>query len=361
MKFIDEVRIKARSGKGGDGMVGWLREKYVPFGGPAGGDGGKGGDIVFVADPNVGTLLDYKFMREISAQDGGKGQNKNKSGSDAEDKIVRLPVGTQVYDDDTGELLKDLATPHEKWVALPGGKGGRGNQHFATPTNQAPKKAEPGEPAQEKRLRLELKLLADVGLVGWPNAGKSTLLSRVSAAKPKIADYPFTTLTPNLGVVKASEGRSFVMADIPGLIEGASEGVGLGHRFLRHIERTALFVHVIDLADPADGGPWARFEKVEEELVKFKEEMGDRPALVVANKMDLPDAQENLKKLKKKFEKRGLPVFPISGVTGKGIDELVHTLADRVQAERKARPNVTPVTETRVDDGDYEDDAGEDE
>lgn len=345
MKFIDEVRIYARSGKGGDGAIAWLREKYRPFGGPAGGDGGKGGDIVFIADPNVGTLLDYRYTREHVAKDGERGGGKNCHGSDSEDRIIRVPVGTQIYDDASGELLKDLNVTWEKWIALPGGKGGKGNARFATPTNQSPKHADPGEPAQERHLRLELKLLADVGLVGYPNAGKSTLLSRVSAAKPKIADYPFTTLTPNLGVVKAGEGRTFVIADIPGLIEGASEGVGLGIRFLRHIERTALFLHVIDLADPEDGGPWSRFEKVEAELLKYKEELGDRPAFVAANKMDLPDAKENLKKLKKRFEKRGLTVFPISGVTGEGIDALVHALATRVQEARRAAAPPAPAAE----------------
>ena len=338
MKFVDEVRIFARSGKGGDGAVAWLREKYRPHGGPAGGDGGKGGDVVFVADPNMGTLLDYRYTREHAAKDGERGRSKSQHGEDAEDRIVRVPVGTQVYDDETGELLKDMAVAGERWIALAGGRGGRGNARFATSTNQAPKRADPGEPAQERSLRLELKLLADVGLVGYPNAGKSTLLSRVSAAKPKIGDYPFTTLTPNLGVVRASGGRSFVMADVPGLIEGASEGVGLGIRFLRHIERTAVFVHVIDFADPAEGGPWSRFEKVESELLKYKEELGDRPAMVAANKMDLPDARANLETLTARFAERGLAVFPISGVTGDGIDRLVHALADRVQEERRRRP-----------------------
>jgi len=357
MQFVDEVKISARSGKGGDGLVAFLREKYRPYGGPAGGDGGKGGDVVFVADPNLNTLLDFRFTRNWFAEDGGKGQSKNKSGSDAEDLIVRVPPGTVIYDDDTGEKLRDLMTGGERWIGLPGGKGGRGNQHFATPKNQAPKKAEPGGPAVEKTLRLELKLLADVGLVGYPNAGKSTLLSRVSAARPKIADYPFTTLVPNLGVVRpkgrkgkeAGVDRTFVVADIPGLIEGAHEGVGLGIRFLRHVERTALFLHVIDFADPADGGPWGRFEKVQAELIAYdamRAQEGDhspiasRPALLAANKMDLPDAQENLKALRKKFEKRGIFVVAISGVTGFGIDELIEALSSRVEEARRSRLSV---------------------
>ena len=339
MKFVDEVRIYAKSGAGGDGAVSWLREKSRPMGGPAGGDGGKGGDVVFYADPNLGTLLDLRYTPRHIAQDGEKGKTKNQHGADSEDTIVRVPVGTVVFDDDSGEQLHDLATAGERWIALPGGKGGRGNARFATPSNQAPRRFEPGEPSQERNLRLELKLLADVGLVGWPNAGKSTLLSRVSAAKPKIADYPFTTLTPNLGVVRAGNDatRSFVIADIPGLIEGASEGVGLGHRFLRHVERTALFLHVIDFADEADGGPWGRFEKVERELEKYKRELGDVPAMVAANKMDLPEARENLERLRTKFEKRKLPVHPISGVTGEGLDALVHALADHVVEQRKRR------------------------
>jgi len=363
MKFIDEVRIYARSGKGGDGAIAWLREKYRPFGGPAGGDGGKGGDIVFIADSNVGTLLDYRYTREHAAKDGERGGGKNCHGSDAEDRLIRVPVGTQIYNDSTGELLKDMKANGEHWIGLPGGKGGKGNARFATPTNRAPKHADPGEPAVERQLRLELKLLADVGLVGYPNAGKSTLLSRVSAAKPKIADYPFTTLVPNLGVVRAPE-RSFVMADIPGLIEGASEGVGLGIRFLRHIERTALFLHVIDLADPMDGGPWSRFQKVENELLKYKEDLGERPALVALNKMDLPDANENLKSIKAKFKKRGLDVFAISGVTGKGIPELVNELASRVTKLRAAAAaaEAKAAAEAAADDeSDGEDDSSEDD
>lgn len=335
MKFVDEVRIYAKSGDGGKGSVHFLREKYRPKGGPDGGDGGKGGDVVFVADPNLGTLLDLRYQPRHVADSGEAGRGKKQHGSDAEDHVIRVPVGTQVYDADTGELLHDLATEGERWIALPGGKGGLGNAHFATPTNQAPRYAQPGIPGQERNFRLELKLLADVGLVGYPNAGKSTLLSRISAARPKIADYPFTTLTPNLGVVRAGSERSFVVADIPGLIEGASEGVGLGIRFLRHVERTALFLHVIDFADPAEGGPWSRFLKVESELLQYKKEMGEIPAMVAANKMDLPDARENLESLKERFAKRGLDVFPISGVTGEGIDALLNALASRVRARKK--------------------------
>jgi GTP-binding protein len=340
VKFVDEVRIFAKSGSGGRGAVAWLREKSRPFGGPAGGDGGKGGDVVFVADENLGTLLDLRYNPRHMAEDGEQGGGKNCHGSDSEDLVIRVPVGTQVFDDDTGELMHDLAVSGERWIALPGGKGGRGNSHFATPVNQAPRRYEPGEAGQERNLRLELKLLADVGLVGYPNAGKSTLLSRVSAAKPKIADYPFTTLVPNLGVVRADAERTFVMADIPGLIEGASEGVGLGHRFLKHVERTAIFLHVIDFADPDSGGPWSRFQKVEGELEKYSDEMKGVPALVAANKMDLPDARENLEKLQAKFDARGLQLFPISGVTGEGIQTLVRALAAAVLERRQMMKDV---------------------
>ncbi len=339
MKFVDEVRILAKSGDGGNGAIAWLREKYRPNGGPDGGDGGKGGDVVFIADPNIGTLLDLRFTPRNIALPGEGGRGKRQHGSDAEDKIVRVPVGTMVFDDDTGELMHDLSVAYERWIALPGGKGGRGNARFATSTNQAPTKTEPGVPGFEKNLRLELKLLADVGLVGYPNAGKSTFLSRVSAARPKIAAYPFTTLVPNLGVVRASEGpgRSFIMADIPGLIEGASDGVGLGTRFLKHIERTAVFLHVIDFADPDHGGPWSRFEKVCHELHLFAPELDGVPAIVAANKMDLPDARENLELLRDKFAARTLALYPISGVTGEGIPPLVNALGDIVQAERARR------------------------
>ncbi len=337
MKFVDEVIITARSGKGGNGSFAFLREKYRPHGGPAGGDGGKGGAIIFLADDNLNTLLDFRYNKLWAAEDGQNGKSKNQSGSDSEDMIVRVPPGTIVYDADSGEMLHDLLNDGDRWVALPGGKGGRGNQHFATPSNQAPTKHEDGEPAQERRLRLELKLMADVGLVGYPNAGKSTFLSRVSAAKPKIADYPFTTLVPNLGVVKAKGDRTFVIADIPGLIEGASEGVGLGIRFLKHIERTALFLHIVDFFDEADGGPYERFVKVEKELLAYDPTLKDRPALLAANKMDLPEAREQLKTLTKKFAKRKIEIFPISGVSGVGLETLVNELATRVQVARRAR------------------------
>ncbi len=340
MKFVDEAKILARSGAGGNGAVSFLREKYRPHGGPDGGDGGKGGDVVFVADRNLATLLDFKFTPIQVAEPGGPGRGKKQSGKDGEDRVIRVPVGTVVHDDETGETLHDLARDGERWIALEGGRGGRGNARFATPTRQAPRKAESGRPGRERTFRLELKLLADVGLVGFPNAGKSTLLSRVSAARPKIADYPFTTLAPQLGVVtrgRRGEERTFVIADIPGLIEGASEGAGLGFRFLRHVERTSVFLHVVDAADESGGGPAGRFKTVEREILRYDPELGKVPVIVAANKIDLAQGRSGAKLLAKKLARRGIPVLPISGVTGEGIEALLRAVEERVRERRAGR------------------------
>ncbi|HBC91428.1 MAG TPA: GTPase ObgE, partial [Pelotomaculum sp.] len=286
--FFDKARIFVKGGDGGNGCVAMRREKYVPEGGPWGGDGGRGGDIVFQADKGLRTLVDFRYKRHYKAERGKHGEGKNRYGPSADDLVVRLPVGTVIRDDDTGELIADLVQNGQQVVVARGGRGGRGNAHFATPNNKAPKLAEKGEPGEERWLSLELKLLADVGLVGFPNAGKSTLISQVSAAKPKIADYPFTTITPNLGVVRVDDGRSFVVADIPGLIEGAHLGAGLGHEFLRHVERTRLLIHVLDTAGSEGRDPVEDFKVTNRELILYNPAIGSRPQVIVANKMDLP-------------------------------------------------------------------------
>src|SRR6202453_2877904 len=280
--FIDEVRIRVKAGDGGNGCLAFRREKFVPRGGPSGGDGGRGGDVVFVASEHHNTLLHFRFNPEHEAERGRHGEGSNRSGREGASKDVPVPVGTIVYDDQTGDVLHDFTHPGERFVIAKGGKGGRGNQHFATSTHQAPTEHEPGRPGDEKRLRLELKLLADVGLVGFPNAGKSTLISRISAARPKIADYPFTTLEPNLGVVKMDDYRSFVVADIPGIIEGAHEGHGLGIQFLRHVERTRLLAHLVDVSEGSGRDPVSDFEIVMGELHSFSEAMAEKPMIVVA-------------------------------------------------------------------------------
>ena len=286
--FFDEAKIYIKSGDGGDGSVAFRREKYVPFGGPSGGNGGPGGDFYLVADHNHNTLVHFKKRVHFKAENGGRGSGKNQQGKTGEDRLVPVPPGTMVYDADTGELLADLLEAGQRVRLAKGGRGGRGNAAFASPTNQAPRVAEHGEPGLERWLRLELKLIADVGVIGMPNAGKSTLLSVVSAARPKIAAYPFTTLQPNLGVVRVDDLHSFVMADVPGLIEGASDGAGLGHQFLRHVERTRLLIHLLD---GAGTDPLADYETINRELAQFSERLAAKPQIVVLNKMDLPDAQ----------------------------------------------------------------------
>ena len=307
------------------------REKYVPRGGPSGGDGGRGGDVVLVASEHYNTLLHLRFNPEHTAQRGRHGEGSNRTGRDGQSVEVAVPVGTVVYDADTGEQLHDFTEDGERFIAAHGGRGGRGNQHFATPTHQAPTEHEPGKPGEEKRLRLELKLLADVGLVGFPNAGKSTLISRISAARPKIADYPFTMLEPNLGVVSVDD-RTFVVADIPGLIEGAHEGHGLGIQFLRHVERTRLLAHLVDVSEASGRDPVHDFEVILSELGSFSPELAGRRMIVVATKLDAVQDPERLESLRRLAQARGLPFHAISSVTGEGLDALIYAMAEVVFA-----------------------------
>jgi GTPase len=324
--FIDEVRIRVKAGDGGNGCLAFRREKYVPRGGPSGGDGGHGGDVVFVASEHHNTLLHFRFNPEHTAERGRHGEGSQRTGRDGASIDVPVPVGTIVYDDDTGELLHDFTRAGERFVVAQGGKGGRGNQHFATSTHQAPTEHEPGHPGEEKRLRLELKLLADVGLVGFPNAGKSTLISRISAARPKIADYPFTTLEPNLGVVSVGD-ETFVVADIPGLIEGAHLGHGLGVQFLKHIERTRLLVHLVDVSDATGRDPAGDFRVVMEELESFSPALVRKPMFVVASKVDVAQDPERIEQLRALAAAEQLPFYEISSVTGQGIEGLKYNLA----------------------------------
>ncbi len=338
MKFVDEVSIHIRSGKGGDGCVSFLREKFRPKGGPDGGNGGKGGDVVFVADENLNTLLDFRYQQRYFAENGEKGQGNMKYGKWGEDLRIRVPVGTVITDDESGEQLADLDHDGVEFVAAPGGNGGKGNMHFATSTNQAPRYAEPGEVAVEKRVRLTLKLLADVGLVGFPNAGKSTLISRISHAKPKIAEYPFTTLTPNLGMVRVSPEKGFVVADIPGLIEGAAEGHGLGHRFLKHVERVAVLAFLVTVSPGEEGrDPIADYRTLVSELGRYSEDLLTKPRLLVLTKMDLPDTQDAEAEVRAFAEAEGLSLLPISAVANIGLDPLVYALLERVESRSRSR------------------------
>ena len=330
--FIDEARILVKAGDGGNGCLAFRREKYVPRGGPSGGDGGRGGDVVLVSTEHQNTLLQFRFNPEHKAERGRHGEGSNRTGAEGRGLDVQVPVGTVVYDDSTGERLYDFTQPGERFTVARGGKGGKGNARFATATHQAPTEHEPGRPGEEKRLRLELKLLADVGLVGFPNAGKSTLISRISAARPKIADYPFTTLEPNLGVVRFDDFRSFVVADIPGLIEGAHLGHGLGIQFLRHIERTRLLAHLVDVSDSSGRDPVHDFETVMEELASFSPDLAQKPMILVATKMDAAQDAERVARLRKLAAERGLACFEISSVTGQGIDALKFAMAERVLA-----------------------------
>ncbi len=327
--LVDEVRITIKAGDGGNGCMAFRREKYVPRGGPSGGDGGRGGDITMVATIHRNTLLHFRFNPEYSAQRGRHGEGSNCSGKEGESMIVQVPVGTTVIDDETGETLFDFTEDGQSWVAARGGRGGRGNQHFATSTHQAPTEHEDGKPGEFKKLQLKLKLLADVGLVGYPNAGKSTLISRISAAKPKIADYPFTTLEPNLGVVQLPDYRSFVVADIPGIIEGAHEGKGLGIQFLKHVERTKVLVHLVDMSETGRD-PIHDFETLMVELASFDEALAQRPMIVAASKMDVSQDPDKVAELKNLAKSRGLPFFEISSATGQGIEALKFVLAERV-------------------------------
>ena len=322
--FIDSADIYIKAGDGGNGAVAFHREKYVANGGPDGGDGGNGGDIIFVADRDLRTLQDFRYKRHYKASKGEDGRGSNCSGKNAENLIIKVPCGTMIKDKDTDEIIFDLTDNQQKAIVAKGGKGGWGNQHFATPTRQAPAFAKSGLPGEERWIKLELKLLADVGLVGFPNVGKSTLLSMVSAAKPKIANYHFTTLTPNLGVVRVDEGKSFVVADIPGLIEGAHEGIGLGHEFLRHVERTKLLIHVVDVAALDGRDPIEDFEAINLELEKYNTRLATRPQIVAANKIDLLFEDEKLQEFINKIEEKGFKVFPISAAANKGIKELIY-------------------------------------
>src|SRR5690242_5700094 len=335
--FIDEVRILVKAGDGGNGCLAFRREKYVPRGGPSGGDGGRGGDFTMVATGHQNTLLQFRFNPEHKAERGRHGEGSNRTGAEGASIEVPVPVGTVVYDDTTGDRLFDFTEAGQRFTVAKGGKGGKGNARFATSTHQAPTEHEPGRPGDERRLRLELKLLADVGLVGFPNAGKSTLISRISAARPKIADYPFTTLEPNLGVVKLDDFRSFVVADIPGLIEGAHLGHGLGTQFLRHIERTKLLVHLVDVSDASGRQPVEDFETVMRELASFSPELAQKPMLVVASKMDAAQDSERVASLKRLTEQHGLPYLEISSATGLGIEALKHAIAERVLGGEKQK------------------------
>jgi Obg family GTPase CgtA len=329
--FIDEVKIYVKAGDGGNGCLAFRREKYVPRGGPSGGDGGRGGDVVMVASEHYNTLLHFRFNPEHKAGRGRHGEGSNRTGRDGESIELPVPVGTVVYDDETGELLHDFTKPGERFIAARGGRGGRGNARFATSTHQAPTEHEPGRPGEERRLRLELKLLADVGLVGFPNAGKSTLISRISAARPKIADYPFTTLEPNLGVVSLPEdGRTFVVADIPGLIEGAHLGHGLGIQFLRHIERTSLLVHLVDVSEASGRDPVHDFHVVMKELASFSEDLARKPMILVASKIDAAQDPERVAALERLAAESSLDFYRISSVTGEGIDRLKFAMGEKI-------------------------------
>ena len=312
------------------------REKFVPRGGPDGGDGGKGGDIILIAREGLSTLLDLRYQQHYRAAHGAHGQGKKQQGKSGDDLIISVPVGTLVKDAETGEILKDLTADDERFVAAKGGRGGRGNVWFATATRQAPRIAQPGEQGEQRRLQLELKLLADVGIVGRPNAGKSTLLRRVSAARPKVADYPFTTLVPYLGVVSYGDLKSFVMADIPGLIAGAHQGAGLGSRFLRHIERTSLLIHLVDIAAEPEGDPWRPYEEINEELGKFHPSLAEKPQMAVLNKIDLPLVRERIPQVKDAFRQKGVDLFAISAWTGEGVDDLIREIGRQWEKIRGA-------------------------
>jgi GTPase len=343
--FVDEAKILVKAGSGGNGCVAFRREKFVPRGGPSGGDGGNGGSIYLEANPNDNTLLRYRYNREFKADRGRHGEGSNCTGHSGDDMILQVPVGTLAFDEQTGETLADLATPGQRALIAQGGRGGRGNQHFAKPWHQAPREHDEGHPGEERHLRLELKLLADVGLVGFPNAGKSTLISVISAARPKIANYPFTTLEPNLGVVNADGGtgkegrelgRTFVVADLPGLIEGAHEGAGLGIRFLRHVERTRLLVHLIDTSDASDADPIHSFEIISGELQAFSETLMEKPMIVVATKLDATTDRTRLETLRAFCGERGLEFHAISAAAGDGVRDLVRSIADALDKIPKA-------------------------
>jgi len=337
VKFIDEAFITVQSGDGGNGCVSFRREKYVPRGGPDGGDGGKGGDVVLVSSSDRRTLYPFRFQHEFRAERGAAGQGRQKTGKSGSDALIEVPPGTLIRDAGTGEVVKDFSKPGETFIVARGGRGGKGNTHFKSSTHRTPRLSQPGEPGETRRLKLELKLLADVGIVGLPNAGKSTLISVISAVKPKIADYPFTTLVPNLGVVKAGEREPFVVADIPGLIEGAHQGAGLGIRFLRHVERTRIFVHLIDAAGIDPQKPLAAYDAVNAELALYSSSLARKPRIIVLNKLDLPGSEERASAFRRALKKRQ-KVYLISAATGKGIAPLLTEVSRRLDELRHEPP-----------------------
>lgn len=331
MKFVDQVRIRVMAGDGGNGCVSFRRERYVPKGGPDGGDGGKGGDVILQADSQLSTLLDLSYPKQFRARKGSHGKGKDQTGKNGEDLIIRVPVGTLVLDDESGEVLQDLLFDGQQFIAAAGGRGGRGNARFATSTHRTPRHAEKGQKGEERWLRLDLKLLADVGLIGFPNTGKSTLLSQISSARPKIGDYPFTTLVPNLGVVEREDGRPFIVADIPGLIEGASKGAGLGLTFLRHVERTRLLIHLLDISGEPPRSPLKDFHTLNSELSAYHPSLGEKVQIVALNKIDLPSVQERAEGVKKEFEKIGHRFYSISGKTGEGVKGLIEAISQALE------------------------------
>ncbi|MBK3332738.1 GTPase ObgE [Persephonella atlantica] len=341
MKFVDKAKIFVKGGDGGNGVVAFRREKFVPMGGPAGGNGGKGGDVVLIADSRIRTLLDFKHKIHFKAERGQHGSGNNKHGKKGEDLIIKVPVGTVVTDAQTGQIIADLKEEGQKVIVAKGGRGGKGNASFKTSTNQTPDYAEEGEKGEERWIELELKLIADIGIVGFPNAGKSTLISVLSNAKPKIADYPFTTLAPVLGVMKIDYGRSVVLADIPGLIEGASRGQGLGHEFLRHIERTKALIHMIDISDFAEREPVEAFNIINEEMGKYSPQLLEKPQLVVGNKIDLLSDRKKIEGLKKYFEEKGFRFVPVSLATLEGIDTLKKEIISLYEKTQKESQNVS--------------------
>jgi len=332
MKFVDQVRIQVKAGDGGNGCISFRRERFIPRGGPDGGDGGKGGDVILQADGQLSTLLDLSYPQQFRARKGTHGKGKKQTGKNGEAFIIRVPVGTLVRDDESGELFQDLLFDRQQYIAAAGGRGGRGNARFATSTKRAPRHAEKGEKGEERWLRLDLKLIADVGLIGFPNAGKSTLLSKISSARPKIGDYPFTTLAPNLGVVTVNEGRPFVVADIPGLIEGASRGAGLGLTFLRHVERTRLLIHLLDISGEPSRNPVKDFDALNKELNAYHPSLNQKMQIVALNKIDLPSVRERVKEVKKKFEGMGHRFHAVSGKTGEGIPGLIEAISQALES-----------------------------
>lgn len=325
--FVDRVKIYIKGGNGGNGAVSFYRAKYVPNGGPDGGDGGKGGSVIFEVDAGTNTLMDYRYKKSFKAEPGEDGGKERRHGKNGADIVLKVPPGTIIREAETGKIMADLAKVEDRKVLIKGGRGGKGNQHFATPTRQAPKYAERGQEAKEYWVILELKLIADVGLIGFPNVGKSTILSMITNANPKIGNYHFTTISPNLGVVHHSRGRDFVLADIPGLIEGAHEGAGLGHEFLRHIERTKVLIHVVDAAGLEGRDPIEDIEKINQELSSYNEKLAGRPQVIAANKVDIPEAEENIKRIKERYGPKGYEIFPISAAANQGLDDLVTHVA----------------------------------